>query len=202
VTKMAPKTRKPTHGRPAFGNSEGWNAWKKYEYLRTIRVSNTATALVDIIRWYEGMTTKMYTYNKALADKRRRGEAHVERALCPPNVDLKRKPKRATRGGTTVRRKINVASRTNWRRRARDSGEREEDGVPGDEVEETTERLDGVDLSATGDQILDASTYEELRSRGWETETRVASFEEDSDWLDTDDEEIFEGLVDGEYVIL
>jgi hypothetical protein len=127
----------------------------------------------------------------------------MERALCPPNVDLKRKPKIVTRGATAVRRKRNVASRTNcWRRRVRDSGDEEEDGVSGDEVEEVTERLDGVDLSATGDQILDASTYEELSSRGLETETRVASFEENSDWLDTDDEEIFEGLVDGEYVVL
>jgi hypothetical protein len=38
---------------------------KKYEYLRTVWVSNTATALVDIIQWYEGMTTKMYAYNKS-----------------------------------------------------------------------------------------------------------------------------------------
>jgi hypothetical protein len=199
---MSPKITKPTHGRPAFDNSEGWNAWKKYEYLRTVRVSNTATALVDIIRWYEGMTTKMYAYNKTLADKRRRGEEYAERQLHPPSVDLKREPKRATRGATVVRRKRNVASRTNWRRRARDSGEREEDGVSGDEVEETTERLDGVDLSVTGEQILEASTYEDLSSRGWETETRVASFEGDSDWLDTDDEGIFEGLVDAEYVVL
>jgi hypothetical protein len=148
------------------------------------------------------MTMKMYAYNKALADKRRRGEKHMERALCPPNVDLKRKPKRVTRGATAMGRKRNVASRTNWRRRrARDSGDKE-DGVSGDEVEEATERLDGVDLSATGDQILGTSTYEELSSRGLETETRVASFEENSDWLDTDDEEIFEGLVDGEYVVL
>jgi hypothetical protein len=201
VTKMAPKITRPTHGRPAFDNSEGWNAWKNYEYLRTVRVSNTATALVDIIQWYEGMTTKMYTYNKVLADKRRRGEKHMERALCPPNVDLKRKSKRATIGATAMRRKRNVASRTNWRR-ARDSGGREEDGVSGDEVEEATERLDGVHLLATSDQILDASMYEELSSRGWETETTKAFFEEDSDWLDTDDEEIFEGLVDGEYVVL
>jgi len=151
---MAPKITRATHGRPAFDNSEGWNAWKKYEYLRTVRVSNTATALVDIIRWYEGMTTKMYTYNKVLADKRRKGEKHMEQALCPPNVDLKRKPKRTTRGATAVRRKRNVASRANWRRRMRDSGERQEDGVSGDEVEEATERLDGVDLSAAVDQFL------------------------------------------------
>jgi hypothetical protein len=109
---MSPKITKPTHRRPAFDNSEGWNAWKKYEYLRTVRVSNTATALVDIIRWYEGMTTKMYAYNKSLADKRRRGEEYAERQLHPPSVDLKREPKRATRGATVVRRKRNVASRT------------------------------------------------------------------------------------------
>jgi hypothetical protein len=41
-----------------------------------------------------------------------------------------------------------------------------------------------------------------LNSRGREAETRVASFEEDLDWLDTDDEGIFEGLVDAEYVVL
>jgi hypothetical protein len=131
---------------------------EKYEYLRTVRVSNTATALVDVIRWYEGMTTKMYAYNKTLADKRRRGEEYAERQLHPPSVDLNRKPKRATRGATAMRRKRNMVSRMNWRRRARDLGEGEEDGVSGDEVEETTETLDGVDLSATGDQILDTST--------------------------------------------
>jgi hypothetical protein len=69
------------------------------------------------------MMTKMYAYNKALPDKRR-GEEYAERQLYPPSVDLKRKPKRATRRATAVRRKRNVASRTNWKRRARDSGER------------------------------------------------------------------------------
>ena len=49
-----------------------------------------------------------------------------------------------------------------------------------------------MDLSVMGEQILEASTYEDLSSRLWETETRVASFEGDSDWLDTDDEGIFE----------
>jgi len=44
--------------------------------------------------------------------------------------------------------------------------------------------------------------YKELSSRRWDTETKVVSFDEDSDWLDTDDEEIFEGRVDGEYVVL